>query len=73
MDEITENDLEIVATNFRIPKGLMTKIDERAKRVNMSRNAWLVHALSYVIEELPTDAPVEDRRRAREMWREALL
>ncbi len=66
-------ELETVQISSRYPKGLLAKIDARAERTGRSRNAWLIHALSYIIEELPTDAPVEVRRAARQAWRDTDL
>ena len=35
----------------RLPEDLLERIDQRAKHVQMSRNAWLVKALAWAVEQ----------------------
>lgn len=38
---------------LRLPDDLAVKIDARAKKVGLSRNAWLVKALEWAVEQPP--------------------
>lgn len=41
--------------NLRVPKPLRLKIEERAKKVGISRNEWMIRALTWATEQPPTE------------------
>lgn len=47
--------------NLRVPGELRDKIDQRAEKVGISRNAWLNRALEWALEQPVTERPRKER------------
>lgn len=46
---------------LRVPDELAAAIDERAAKVGLSRNAWLVKALDWAVEQPVTTRTKQER------------
>lgn len=47
--------------DLRLPDDLAERIDDRAKKVDLSRNAWLVRALEWAVSQPVTTRTTEER------------
>lgn len=54
---------ELQQFTARLPIDLIERMDDRAKSVRLSRNAWIEQALDWVLTNLPTGIAWPDRDR----------
>lgn len=46
---------------IRVPDELITRIDERAEKVGLSRNAWLTKAIEWALDQPVTTRTIKQQ------------
>jgi predicted HicB family RNase H-like nuclease len=52
---------EQIQINVRVPKGLKDAIEERRLKVGISRNEWMVRALTWAVDQPVTERPAKEK------------